>query len=124
MLVSAAEKHLEDRINAAETESILLSVNSKESSKAKSASPSKVPSQVPSAISSHIEQRQLEAKEADDRFHKMELEQQEKEQEMKRLAAELELTKQCTEEARRIAELNKSRAKDAEKFTGSRWQLC
>ena len=36
--VAVAEKHLEDRINAGETESILLSVNSKESSKANSVS--------------------------------------------------------------------------------------
>ena len=78
--VAAAEKHLEDRINSGETESILLSVDSKESSKAKSTSPSKaVPSRVLSAISSHIEQRQLEAKESNDRFHKIKMEQQEKE---------------------------------------------
>ena len=106
--VAAAEKHLEDRINAGETKSILLSVDSKESSKAKSTFPSKVPSRVPSAISSHIEQRQLEAKESDDRLHKMEMEQQEKEQQMRELAA--------TEKARKIAEINKSRAKDAEKL--------
>ena len=114
--VAAAEKHLEDRINAGETKSILLSVDSKESSKAKSTFPSKVPSRVPSAISSHIEQRQLEAKESDDRLHKMEMEQQEKEQQMRELAAKLELTRQRTEKARKIAEINKSRAKDAEKL--------
>ena len=44
----------------------------------------------------------------------MEKEQQEKEQQMRKLAAELELTKQRTEEARKVAELNKSRAENAE----------
>ncbi|CAB3979755.1 E3 ubiquitin- ligase DZIP3 [Paramuricea clavata] len=45
----------------------------------------------------------------------MEKEQQEKEQQMRKLAAELELTKQRTEEARKVAELNKSRAENAER---------
>ncbi|CAB4038729.1 Hypothetical predicted protein [Paramuricea clavata] len=45
----------------------------------------------------------------------MEKEQQEKEQQMRKLAAELELTKQRTEEARKVAELDKSRAENAER---------
>ncbi len=46
----------------------------------------------------------------------MEKEQQEKEQQMRKLAAELELTKQRTDEARKVAEINKSRAENAERL--------
>lgn len=46
----------------------------------------------------------------------MEKEQQEKEKQMRELAAELEQTKQHTEEARKVAEVNKLRAKDAEQL--------
>ena len=66
-----------------------------------------MPSNVPSTIPSYIEQKQLEAKNANERLQRMKKEQQEKEQQMRKLAAELELTKQRTEEARKVAELNK-----------------
>ena len=112
--VAAAQKHLEDGINAGETESILLSVDC----------PSKVPSRVPSAISYHIEQKQLEAKKSDDRLHKMEMEQQEKKQQMRELVAEVELSRQRTEEARRIAEINEEaevKSKRRREITCRRW---
>ncbi|CAB4013957.1 Hypothetical predicted protein [Paramuricea clavata] len=70
---------------------------------------------VKSGSTENVEQKQLEAKNANDRLQRMEKEQQEKEQQMRKLAAELELTKQRTEEARKVAELNKSRAENAER---------
>ncbi len=62
------------------------------------------------------EQKQLEAKEAEERLHEMEQEQKEKEQDLQKLAGELQLTKQRTEEARKIVNLNKSRAEQAEQL--------
>ena len=61
-----------------------------------------------------MEQKQWEAKEAEERLQKMEKEQKEKE--LQNLAGELQLTKQRTEEARKVAELNKSRAEQAEQL--------
>ena len=63
-----------------------------------------------------VEQKQLEAKEAEERLQKMEKEQKEKEKEQQNLAGELQLTRQGMEEARKVAELNKSRAEQAEQL--------
>ena len=63
-----------------------------------------------------VEQKQLEAKEAEERLLQMEQEQKEKEKELQNVAGELQLTKQCTEQARKVAKLNKSRAEQAERL--------
>ena len=44
------------------------------------------------------------------------MEKEQKEKELQNLASELQLTKQRTEEARKVAELNKSRAEQAEQL--------
>jgi hypothetical protein len=117
VLIATADKHLEERLNTGETESVLMSVKSHEGVEKNSLLsklPSEVPSKVPSTKPSHVEQKQTEAKDAHDRLQKMEKEQQEKEQQVRKLAAELELTKQRTDKARKVAEINKSRAENAE----------
>jgi hypothetical protein len=131
VIIATADKHLKERLNARETESVLMSIKSHEGvhknsvpskvpsevpSKVPSKLPSKVPSKGPSTIPSYVEQKQTEAKDAHDRLQKMEKEQQEKEQQMRKLAAELELTKQRTDEARKVAEINKSREENAERL--------
>ena len=127
VIIATADKHLEERLNAGETESVLISVKSHEGVEVPSEVPSKlpsevpskvpskllseVPSKVPSTVPSYVEQKQTEAKDVHDRLQKME-----KEQQMRKLAAEHELTKQRTDEARKIAEINKSRAENAERL--------
>jgi hypothetical protein len=65
--------------------------------------------------SSNVEQKQKEAKDASERLIQMENEQRVKELELQKLTAELQLTKQRTDDARKVAALNKSRAEEAER---------
>jgi hypothetical protein len=117
-LIGNVEKHIEERLAQGEGESVALSHKSHKSSE-KSSVPSKMPSLEKSQASELpvlVEQKQLEAKESEERLHEMEQEQKEKEQDLQKLAGELQLTKQRTEEARKIAQLNKSRAEHAERL--------
>ena len=83
------------------------SVQSKMSSLGKSKA-----SQLPAIV----EQKQLEFKEAEERLLQMEQEQKEQQKELQNVAGELQLTKQCTEQARKVAKLNKSRVEQAERL--------
>ena len=58
----------------------------------------------------------MEAKEAEERLLQMEQEQKEKEKDLQNVTGELQLTKQHTEEARKVAKLNKSKAEQAERL--------
>lgn len=104
LIIEAANKHLQERLDNGEAESVLLSYKSHKSEL--------------SVTSSYIKQKKLEAEEANERLLKVEEEQRQKEQELEKLAAELQLTKQRTEEARKIAELNQLRAEEAERESG------
>lgn len=90
--IKTADDHLKEREEKGETASLTLS----EESACRSPSVE--------------EQRRLEVQAANERCLQMELEQKQQEEELQRLAEELELTKQRTEEARRIAALNQYRA--------------
>ena len=105
-IIVMADQHLEERLGNRETDSVLTSLRSQETSPQ---------SPVMSKKSSNVEQKQKEAKEASDRLIQMENEQRVKELELQKLTAELQLTKQRTDDARKVAALNKSRAEEAER---------
>ena len=105
-IIVMAEQHLEERLGNGETDSVLTSLRSQETSPQ---------SPVMSKKSSDVEQKQKEAKEASERLIQMENEQRVKELELQKLTAELQLTKQRTDDARKVAALNKSRAEEAER---------
>ena len=105
-IIVMAEQHLEERLGNGETDSVLTSLRSQETSPQ---------SPVMSKKSSNVEQKQKEAKEASERLIQMENEQRVKELELQKLTAELQLTKQRTDDARKVAALNKSRAEEAER---------
>ena len=102
-IIETADNHLQERLANGEEESDLLSFTK-----------SYDQSSLVSKSSSFVKQKQLEAKEASERLLEMEQEQRQKEQELEKLTAELQLTKQRTEEARKVAALNQSRAEKAE----------
>ena len=108
-IIETADNHVQERLANGEEESVLLSfTKSNDQSSAVSKSPS------------YVKQKLLEAKEASERLLKMEQEQRQREQELEKLAAELQLTKQRSEEARKVAALNQSRAEEAEQASGPR----
>ena len=178
VIIVAAEKHLEDRLKAGETESVSLSSIKSKYIDVESVLPSEIPSKPPSKVppkptsevppkpasevppkpvpevppkpsseasckvapksqyktppksqyktppktSSHVEKKQSEAKEANERLDRMKKEQEQKERQMKKLAAELELSKQRTKEAQKITEMNKSRAESAEQLLAEEFE--
>ncbi|CAB3979352.1 Hypothetical predicted protein [Paramuricea clavata] len=84
-----AEQHLEERLGNGETDSVLTSLLSQETSPQ---------SPVMSKKSSNVDQKQKEpAKEASERLIQMKNEQRVKELELQKLTAELQLTKQRKE---------------------------
>lgn len=62
-----------------------------------------------------MEQTQLQAKQANERLLQIEEEQRQKELEQERITDELQVTKQRTEEAQKVAALNPLRADAAER---------
>lgn len=116
IILIPAEKHVNDRLESGEIESVLISVKSHESM-GNAPTPSKISStKVSPKITAQVEQKQLEAKEASERLQEMEKGQQQKEKQTERLAVEVEITRQRTKEAKRVAELNKSRAEEAKQL--------
>ena len=105
-IIVMAEQHFEERLGNGETDSVLTSLRSQETSPQ---------SPLMSKKSSNVEQKQKEAKDASERLIQMENEQRVKELELQKLTAELQLTKQRTDDARKVAALNKSRAEEAER---------
>ena len=107
--IETATMHLKERLEMGEAESESPSLKSAyiddKSSKA-------------SASSSVVEKRRVEARQANERLLQMQQEQKRQEDEFRKRAAELELAKQRTEEARKIAALNQARANAAQKDTG------
>lgn len=101
-IIENAEKHVQDRLDKGEEESVMLS------------NKSQVNDDEVSLASSYVKQKQLEAKQASERLAQVEEEQKQKELELERITAELQLTKQRTEEARKVAALNQLRANTAE----------
>lgn len=107
-IIENAEKHVQDRLDKGEEESVMLS------------NKSQVNDDEVSLASSYVKQKQLEAKQASERLAQVEEEQKQKELELERITAELQLTKQRTEEARKVAALNQLRANTAERESGLR----
>ena len=107
-IIENAEKHVQDRLDQGEEESVLLSNKSHENDE-------KV-----SLASSFVKQKQLEAKQASERLAQAEAEQKQKELELAKITAELQLAKQRAEEARKVAALNQQRADEAERESGLR----
>jgi hypothetical protein len=105
-IIVMAEQHLEERLGNGETDSELTSLRSQETSPQ---------SPVMSKKSSNVEQKQKEANEASERLIQMENEQRVKDLELQKLTTELQLRKQRTDDARKVAALNKSRAEEAER---------
>ena len=104
-VIVSAEKHIQERLSNGEAESVLMSVHSKMGS---------AQSPAVSKKSANFEKRQKEADEASERLVQMENEQKQKEIELEKLTVELQLSKQRTEEARKIVDLNQLRAEAAE----------
>ena len=102
-IIERAERHVQERLDNGEDESVVLSVKSQ-------ANDDKV-----SLASSYVKQKQLEAKQASERLAQVEEEHKQKELELERVMAEVQLAKQRAEEARKVAALNKQRADDAER---------
>ena len=103
-VIETAEQTVQARLANRGDESVLLS-SSKDDDQ----------SSVLSISSSYVKQKQQEKKEASERLLEVEKEHKDKENELEKLIAELELTKQRTEEARKLAELSQSRAEAPEK---------
>ena len=107
-IIENAEKHVQERLDKGEEESVMLSNKSQ-------ANDDKV-----SLTSPYVKQKQLEAKQASERLAQVEGEQKQKELELKRITAEVQLAKQRAEEARKVAALNQLRADAAERESGLR----
>ena len=105
-VIENAERHVQERLDKGEEESVLISNKSQ-------ANDDKV-----SLASSYVKQKQLEAKQASERLAQVEEEQKQKKLELERIAAEVQLAKQRAEEARKVAALNKLRADAAERESG------
>ena len=116
-LTSSIKEHIEQRLAQGENESVSHSHKSNKSGgKSVQSKMSSLGKSEASQLPAIVEQKQLEAKEAEERLLQMEQEQKEKEKELQNVAGELQLTKQRTEEARKVAKLNKSRAEQAERL--------
>lgn len=105
-VIENAERHVQERRDKGEDESVLLSKKSQ-------ANDDKV-----SLASSYVKQKQLEAKQSSERLAQIEEEQKQKELELERIAAEVQLDKRRAEEARKVAALNKLRVDAAERESG------
>ena len=107
-IIENAKRHIQERLHKGEEESVLLSnklhVNDNKVSLA----------------SSNVKQKQLEAKQASERLAQVEEAQKQKELELERLTAELQLAKQRAEEAQKVAALNQERGNAAEQEAGLR----
>ena len=77
-----------------------------------------------SLASSYVKQKQLEAKQAGKCLAQVEEEQKQKELELAKITAEVELAKQRAEEARKGAALNQQKADAAERESGLRDKDC
>ena len=97
---------MQERLDKDEKESVLLS------------NKSQVNDDNVSLASSYVKPKQLEAKQANERLAQVEEEQKQKELELERIAAEVQLAKQRAEEARTATALNKLRADAAEREYG------
>ena len=97
-IIQTAERHLAERLAAGEMESI-ISLQWPQSSVQLSAKSDKI---------LDVQQKQDDAKEASKRLENME-------EEQSKLVAKLQLAKQRTEDARKVANLNKLRAEEAER---------
>ena len=107
--IESADEHLNQRLGKGEAESVTLSVKSHDNNDQRSEV---------STSPSVVQQRRLEAQEANERLWRMQQEQEQQEDDLQRRAAQLQLTKQRTEEARKIAALNQARANAAEQEQG------
>ena len=96
-IMEMAEQHLQERLSNGETESVLTSLKSDKSD----SHPPAMSKKSLSALS--VKQKQKDAKEASERLIRMENEQRVKELELEKLTAELQLTKQRTDDARKVA---------------------
>ena len=106
-IIENTEKHVPERLDQGEEESVLLSNKSH-------VNDGKV-----SLASSYVKQKQLEAKQAGERLAQVE-EQKQKELELAKITAEVEMAKEQAEEARKVAALNQQRADAAERESGLR----
>ena len=102
-IIENAEKHVQERLDKGEEESVLLSNKSHVNN-------DKVP-----LASSYVKQKQLEAKQAGERLAQVEEEQKQKELEVERITAQLQLA-----EPQKVATLNQQRADAAEQEFGLR----
>ena len=107
-VIENAEKPVQERLDQGEEESVLLP------------NKSHVQEDKVSLASSFVKQKQLEAKQASERLAQVEEEQKQKELDLAKITAELQLAKQRTEEARKVAALNQQRADEAERESGLR----
>ena len=107
-IIENAEKHVQERLDKGEEESVMLSNKSQ-------ANDDKV-----SLASSYVKQKQLESKQANERLAQVEEEQKQKELELQRITAKVQLAKQRAEEAQKVAALNQLRADGAERESGLR----
>ena len=80
-VIENAERHVQERLDKGEEESVLLSNKSQEND-------DKV-----SLASSYVKQKQLEAKQASERLDQVEEEQKQKELKLERIAAKVQLAK-------------------------------
>ena len=96
--VESAERHVQARLTAGEEESTASREFRNDSVSLVSAA-------------SELERKRLEAREASERLERMEQEEMQQEEDLRRLAVQLHLTKQQTEEARKVATLNQARAR-------------
>ena len=107
-IIQNAKRHVQERLDKGEEESVLHS------------NKSHVNDDKVSLASSNLRQKQLEAKQAGECLAQVEEEQKQKELELERITAELQLAKQWAEEARKVAALNQQRENAAEQEAGLR----
>ena len=105
-VIENAERHVQERLDKGEEESVSLSNKSQ-------ANDDKV-----SLASSYVKQKQLEAKQTSECLDQVKEEQKQKELKLERIAAKVQLAKQWAEEARKVAALNKMIADAAERESG------
>ena len=107
-IMASFDEIIQERLDKGEEESVLHS------------NKSHVNDDKVSLASSNLRQKQLEAKQASECLAQVEEEQKQKELELERITAELQLAKQWAEEARKVAALNQQRENAAEQEAGLR----
>ena len=95
-IIENAAKHVQEKLDKGEEESVLLSSNYK----------SYVNDDKVFLASSCVKQKQLEAKQASERLAQVKEEHKQKELELERITAELQLAKQRAEKARKVSAVN------------------